>query len=120
MKKTAMIFALILGMFVAAPATACPTGQFSMDTKFQWLLGGQFRGVTVGATGVSDVRGFAQASSIVGNHLMRNEINLDRWFVGGRTRTDVLFAYKGTGTRDFVTATRKAVSLFVPSRRAES
>ena len=112
----AKLLVAILAFFMSAAVVACPVGQFSPDTKFNWLVGGQFNGLRVAANGTG-LRSFVRTSTGVARRLTSNQVDLDRWVVAGGTKGDPLFKYTGTGTRGFVGAIRDARSLFVPVRR---
>ena len=112
----AKLLVALLAFVMSTAALACPSGQFNPDSKFNWLIGGQFDGLRVGATGTG-LRSFSAVGARTAMFLRRNQIDLDRWVVAGRTDKAPLFRYTGTGSRNFVGALQDARELFVPLRR---
>jgi len=110
----AKLLVAFLAFFVSTAAFACPTAMYDPDAKFRWLAAGQFKSSGVFGVGGFGLKTFSHTTNKVNSYLVRHEIDLGKWVVRGRTRTDTLFNYTGRGTRGFVAATQTARSLFVP------
>ena len=112
----AKLMAVVFGLLLSGVVAACPSQVFDREAGLRWLVGGQFNGLTVGASGVG-VRPFIMAGRSSANFLIRNRIDLDRWVVAGRSGRESIFNYRGSGTRNYVNALQDAAAILVPVRR---
>ena len=111
----AKLLAVVFGLLMSGVVAACPSQVFDREGGLRWIVGGEFRGLNVGATG-NGVRSFVRTGRTTSAFLLGHRIELGNWIVAGRAGGNSIFNYRGTGTRGYVGAVRDATAILVPVR----